>query len=185
MDPSVGGRRDARRLRDGDVIDAATTALRCVDALESAGLTCAIGGAIALGVWCPPRATLDVDLNIFVETTQAAAALAPLLALGATGEPELLVRRLQAGDMAMMHLDGVRLDIFLPSIPFYGEAEQRIVRVQPLGKSVPVLSAETIAVFKLLFLRKGPRGSSAARRVHGAWARPRVGPPSGCRHVGG
>lgn len=128
-------------------------ALRCVEALEAAGLDCAVGGAIALGFWSPPRATLDVDLNIFVAAEEAKRALAPLLSLGATGEAEEMAARLERGEAGMLHLDGVRLDIFLPSIPFYDEARQRVKRVSLMGRELPVLSAETLAVFKLLFFR--------------------------------
>lgn len=36
------------------------------DAFEAAGVEYAIGGALALGVWGFPRATQDVDVNVFV-----------------------------------------------------------------------------------------------------------------------
>ena len=129
-------------------------ALRCVEALEADGIPCAVGGAIALGFWCPPRATLDVDLNIFVSADDVHRALAPLLALGVQGEMDTMKARLQQGEAGMLYLDGVRLDIFLPSIPFYAEAARRVVRLKFLGRTLPVLSAETLAVFKMLFFRK-------------------------------
>ena len=46
--------------------DAATLARRLADALEAEGLPYAIGGALALGHYTPPRATVDVDLNVFI-----------------------------------------------------------------------------------------------------------------------
>jgi hypothetical protein len=36
------------------------------DVLEQRGLPYAIGGALALAFYSPPRATIDVDVNIFV-----------------------------------------------------------------------------------------------------------------------
>lgn len=135
-------------------MDIASIAVNCTRALETAGLPCAIGGAIALGVWCPPRATLDVDLTIFVDVAQTDDVLRVLERAGAQADMALMSRRIQNGEAAMLRMEGVRLDIFLPSIPFYAEAQARVVRVPMAGATVPVLSAEAIAVFKLLFFRK-------------------------------
>lgn len=47
----------------------------------------------------------------------------------------------------------MRVDIFTPSIPFAWEAMKKVVRVQsPLGEAA-FLSAESIAVFKMMFFR--------------------------------
>lgn len=43
--------------------------------------------------------------------------------------------------------------MFVPSIPFYAEARRRILDIPFLGIDMPVLSPETLAVFKLLFYR--------------------------------
>jgi hypothetical protein len=45
---------------------AAESAQRIADALESAGVSYAIGGALALAVAGVPRGTADVDVNVFV-----------------------------------------------------------------------------------------------------------------------
>jgi hypothetical protein len=48
----------------------------------------------------------------------------------------------------------VRLDVFTPSIPFYAEALRTRVRVEMPGAAPTwILSAEALAVFKLLFFR--------------------------------
>jgi hypothetical protein len=36
-------------------------------AFEAAGISYALDGALAYGIWGIPRATLDVDINIFVD----------------------------------------------------------------------------------------------------------------------
>jgi hypothetical protein len=46
-----------------------------------------------------------------------------------------------------------RLDVFVPSIPFSSEAERTRVRHQVEGTDAWFLSAEALAVFKLLFFR--------------------------------
>jgi hypothetical protein len=62
-------------------------ARRLADAFEDASLPYAIGGAIALGFYVPPRATLDVDVNVFVSPRDDfAAAHRALRAVGFTSE---------------------------------------------------------------------------------------------------
>jgi hypothetical protein len=43
--------------------------------------------------------------------------------------------------------------VFVPSIPFYADAERRRVRTTIVGRSTWVHSAEVLTVFKLLFFR--------------------------------
>ena len=45
---------------------AADVARELADVLERRSLPYAIGGAIALGFYATPRATIDVDVNVFV-----------------------------------------------------------------------------------------------------------------------
>ncbi len=47
----------------------------------------------------------------------------------------------------------VRVDVFVPSIPFYAEAELRRVPTDIFGRTTWVHSAEVLSVFKLLFFR--------------------------------
>jgi hypothetical protein len=47
----------------------------------------------------------------------------------------------------------IRVDVFLPSIAFYDQAEERRVRTTVVGRSTWVHSAEVLAVFKMLFFR--------------------------------
>jgi len=50
--------------------------------------------------------------------------------------------------------DGMRIDVFLPSIPFSSEAERTRVRVtDTAGWSGWFLAAEAVVIFKLLFFR--------------------------------
>ena len=49
-----------------DIPTAPEVARRLADALEHAGIPYAVGGAIAYGLHAPPRATNDVDLNVFL-----------------------------------------------------------------------------------------------------------------------
>jgi hypothetical protein len=55
--------------------------------------------------------------------------------------------------MSVVHFGPYRVDLFTPSIPFSREAERTRRQIQIEGQPVTFLSAEAIAVFKLLFFR--------------------------------
>jgi hypothetical protein len=133
---------------------AVEAAQQIADALEGRGLPYAIGGALALAIAGVPRGTADVDVNVFVHEDRVPEAIEVLAALGIRLDPvgaELQARR---EGMFVGRWDGMRIDVFLPSIPFAGEAERTRVRVtDAAGWSGWFLSAEAIAVFKLLFFR--------------------------------
>ena len=49
---------------------------------------------------------------------------------------------------------GVRVDVFLPIVPFYEAARARRKRVHLAGRPVMVWDAESLAVFKMMFFRR-------------------------------
>jgi len=133
--------------------DAFTIAARLAHALDDASIPYAIGGAIAYGLWGDPRGTHDVDINLFVNGSELDAAFDALESAGVTLD-RVGARRADAeGDVIMGWCEGVRIDLFTPSIPFSWEAMTTRVRFAgPLGDAA-YLSAEATAVFKLLFFR--------------------------------
>jgi hypothetical protein len=133
--------------------DAGSVAARVVTALDAAGLRAAIGGALALGWWARPRATLDADINVFCSPPEHAALVGVLMSLGARPYDADPAGRLDAGDAAFFDLGGTRVDIFAPSIPFYAEAAGDLHDAMFGGVPVRVLGPYSLAVFKLLFFR--------------------------------
>jgi hypothetical protein len=133
---------------------AAETAQRIADALDAAGLPYAIGGALALAIAGVPRGTADVDINVFVPETGVADVVGVLRSLGAEVDETAAAARAKADGMFVARWDGMRIDVFFPSIPFAHEAHRTRVRVtDDTGWSGWFLSAEAISVFKLLFFR--------------------------------
>jgi hypothetical protein len=122
--------------------------------LEREAITYALGGATAFAVWAVPRATLDIDLNIWCAPEGVRAVFARMVAFGVEGDPDDAARHAEAAGVAYLRWRGIRLDVFVPSIEFYEEALRTRVRiVLPRVGATWVLSPEALAVFKLLFFR--------------------------------
>jgi len=128
-------------------------ARRLADALEGARIPYAVGGAIAYGLHAPPRATNDVDLNVFVPADGLAAVFDALESSGAVIDrvPALASAR-ERGDF-VAHVSGMRVDVFVPSIALSRSAAARVRRAILLGRPISILSAEDLVLFKLLFFR--------------------------------
>lgn len=121
--------------------------------LEQHGVSYALGGALAYGIWGIPRATLDVDANVFVEDDELQLVATALVALGIPADLEQMKRESEARGMFSARFGVYRLDLFTPSIAFAREAEKTRRLIEVDGESAYFLSAEALAVFKLLFFR--------------------------------
>lgn len=111
----------------------------------------AFGGALALAYWAEPRATIDIDLNVFVGTEQAAEVFGPLVDLGIdVGDAAKVVAR---DGQTRVHWGTTPLDLFFAYHPFH-EAAHRAAVVQPFaGRTIPVLGASHLIVCKVVFDR--------------------------------
>jgi hypothetical protein len=112
-------------------------ARRVADALESAGLDYAIGGAIAYGFWGVPRDTVDVDVTIYVDERDAPRVFALLGSIGCEVDVEAAKRTIPLEGQFKARLEGLRVDVFLPSIPFYETARARRLRSRPRRRRGP------------------------------------------------
>lgn len=122
-------------------------------ALDEAGLPHAFGGALALA-FCTldPRATQDIDVNVFVGTDHVAEVLAGLPA-GVTASAAAR-RQLTRDGQARLRWDTTPVDVFLSNHPFHDEVAARCRRVPFAGvEDLPVLACEDLAVFKAFFAR--------------------------------
>lgn len=141
-------------MSDREPADAAEAGLRIAHALESEGLPYALGGALALGAHGVPRGTLDVDVNVFVRDDEVPRVTRCLRGLGVElDEPAALAQARRDGIM-IGRWAGMRIDVFVPSIPFSEEAGRTRVQLSDgEGESIWFLSAEALSVFKLLYFR--------------------------------
>ncbi len=134
--------------------NAAEAGLAIARALQDEGIAYALGGALALGAHGVPRGTLDVDVNVFIRNDELERVVTCLRSLGIEVDPGTARARVERDGMFTGRWAGMRIDVFTPSIPFSQEAARtRVQLTDPFGQSAWFLSAEAIAIFKLLFHR--------------------------------
>lgn len=136
---------------------AAEVARAVADVLDRHGLGYAIGGAIALGFYAAPRATIDVDINIFVPPADGlSVALRALSDAGfAPHEDEATLHaRANAEGQFRGTISGLRVDVFVPAIAYYAELADRRRQVVLLGRPAWILGPEDLVVLKLMFFRR-------------------------------
>lgn len=126
---------------------------RLIDVLERSGHMYAFGGAIALAAWSEPRATADVDVILWIDPRELDLAIDVIRSAGVALDTESARAQAASRGMFIGMAGSVRVDVFIPSIPFYDEAARRRVATRIVGRTTWVHSAEVLAVFKLLFFR--------------------------------
>lgn len=122
-------------------------------ALDERGISYAIGGAVALALWAIPRGTADVDVNVFVPAEGIEPVLDALVTLGAEVDRGRALFRARTEGLFVARLGPWRIDVFPRSIEFHDEAERTRRRHTIDGCPAWYLSAEALAVFKLLLFR--------------------------------
>jgi hypothetical protein len=119
--------------------------------LGAAGIAHAFGGALALAYYAEPRATIDVDVNLFVGPSEhpvVAAALAPL-GVDATTDEQALVDEGQC----RIWWGRTPLDLFYAYDEIHDAMASAARRVPFATTEIPVLSPEHLIVCKAAFDR--------------------------------
>jgi hypothetical protein len=122
------------------------------ESLAKADVRHAFGGALALA-WCTQQArgTIDIDLNVFIDKADAAAALDALpRGVHWTDEDRVEIER---SGQTRLWWDETPVDIFFNTTSFHGRVATH-VRLEPFeGRELPFLSCTDLAVFKAFFAR--------------------------------
>ncbi|HEY6549676.1 MAG TPA: nucleotidyl transferase AbiEii/AbiGii toxin family protein, partial [Solirubrobacterales bacterium] len=123
------------------------------ESLAEARIPHALGGALALAYYADPRATIDIDINVFVPTERWKDVVDALTEIGVSAsrfDPSALERdgqcRLWWGDNAV--------DLFFAYDPIHDEMRRQSRRVPFGGVTVSILSPEHLAVCKAMFDRR-------------------------------
>lgn len=111
----------------------------------------AFGGALALAYYAEPRATIDIDLNVFLSPADHGRVAATLMRFGVSEGP----------DAAMVERDGqcrmwwgrTPIDLFFAYDALH-DAMRAVVRLEPFADArIPILSPEHLLVCKAIFNR--------------------------------
>lgn len=121
------------------------------NALDKANVPHAIGGALALAYYAEPRATIDVDINVFIPTDRWPEICEALAPLGV--DVEIEVEDLNRDGQVRLWWDRNPIDLFFSYDPFH-DAMRRGARKVPFNEgTISVLSPEHLAVCKAMFDR--------------------------------
>jgi hypothetical protein len=118
-----------------------------------AGVPHAFGGALALAYYAEPRATIDIDLNVFVPASGYDVVAAPLAPLGVAVDDPTAVELVARDGQARVMWEATPIDLFFAYDPFH-EAARRGSRLVPFADTeIPILGPEHLVVCKALFDR--------------------------------
>jgi hypothetical protein len=122
------------------------------ESLDRAGVPWALGGALALAYATnEPRGTRDIDVNVFVGAAEASRVFAALPVGVLSDEADLDEARDR--DQVRLWWEDTPVDVFFAADSFHFEVARRCRSVPFEGRSINVLSAEDLAVFKAMFDR--------------------------------
>jgi Nucleotidyl transferase AbiEii toxin, Type IV TA system len=111
----------------------------------------AFGGALALAYYAEPRATIDVDLNLFVTPSSYPDIERELAKIGVgDGVEQEIVER---DGQCRLHWGDTPIDLFFAYDDLH-ETMRRAIRSEPFGAArIPVLAPEHLLVCKAIFNR--------------------------------
>lgn len=113
----------------------------------------AFGGALALAYYAEPRATIDIDLNLFIPVERFPDVAAPLVALGAAADDPQVAELVRRDGQARVFWDATPIDLFFAYDAFH-DAAAVARRVVPFADTtIPILAAEHLIVCKAVFNR--------------------------------
>ena len=97
---------------------------------------------------------MDVDLTLFVAPEKPSECLRLLQEVGCQLETSPALFSLQEHGYCQASFRTLRVDVFLPTLPFYETARKRRREVTLGGQPIIIWDAESLAVFKMIFFRR-------------------------------
>jgi hypothetical protein len=131
--------------------------------LESLHIEHAIVGGIANAIWGEPRATIDVDVSVWVDEDDLSTTV-PRISRRfgpAVSDPVAFVRQTRV--LPLNTGDGVRVDVIFALLLFELDAIRRAKDVAIAGRSVHVVTAEDLVLMKIISER--PRDVADAEAI--------------------
>jgi hypothetical protein len=142
-------------LREDGSPSLAEKVLAVDQALADAGIPHAIGGAIAFAYYGEPRATLDIDVNVFVPTDDWPEITHALAPLGI--DVELNQRELARHREVRLLWDRNPVHIFFAHDELHAAMPAKVRVVPFAGSTIPIVGPEHLLVRKVLLDRSKDR----------------------------
>ncbi len=123
------------------------------EAFGDAKVPYALGGALALAYYAEPRATIDIDVNVFLPAERWRDAVDVLDELG-VDRGELEPAAVERDGQCRLWWGNNPVDLFFAYDPIHNEMRKQARRVPFAGITVPILGPEHLAVCKAMFDRR-------------------------------
>jgi hypothetical protein len=108
---------------------------------------------LALAYYAEPRATIDIDLNVFVPAARFSEVAGPLSQLGAAADDPSIAALVKRDGQARVMWESTPIDLFFAYDAFH-DAAAAARTVVPFGEgTIPILAAEHLVVCKVVFNR--------------------------------
>lgn len=141
-----------REPKDGQEPSLPDKVIALHEALDDAKIPHAIGGALALAYYAEPRATTDIDLNLFVPTERWPEILELFVAHGVSADGLDSVA-LERDGQCRLWWGYNPVDLFFAYAPLHESMPKETRRVPFGGETIPILGPEHLAVCKAMFDR--------------------------------
>lgn len=122
-------------------------------ALDRADIPHAFGGAIAVGYYREPRATIDIDVCIFVQPADRKKVLDSLATLFPLPDRDALGEDISGREQGQAKWGRTKIDLFFSFLDFHESVAARTRIEDYEGTAIPILSAEDIIIFKVIYGR--------------------------------
>lgn len=113
----------------------------------------AFGGALALAYYAEPRATIDIDVNVFIPATRFDEVAAPLRELGAGVDAPSVAELARRDGQVRVMWDSTPIDLIFAYDAFHDAAGAARRLVPFADGSIPILAPEHLMVCKVVFNR--------------------------------
>ena len=121
------------------------------DALS--GIPHAFGGALALAYYAEPRATIDIDLNVFVPPARFSEVANTIARLGAGADDPAIAAIVERDGQVRVMWDDTPVDLFFSYDAFHDAAAAARHSVPFGDRTIPILAADHLIICKVVYNR--------------------------------
>lgn len=137
--------------------------------LEAEGIPYMLIGGMANAVWGEPRATVAIDITVWVAEDDVPGTVAALTAALPAVVPDPAAFVGQTRVLPLRTADGVRVDLIFGMLPFEEEAIRRAVPTTIAETAVRVCTPEDLILHKIISQR--PLGDARIAALWEEWTR--------------